>query len=101
MHGGQLRKSEELYTIDPTAWAVREDQLKETRDRKELMFLSRFLLNLNQAKIERVVDLIALRVLELRYAKSEGGSWEKAAAVSLAPSGLPSTAAVPDAAFAL
>ena len=101
LHGGELRRSEDLYTTDPTTWAAREDSIKDTRDRKELMFLTSLLLHLNKMKLERVVDLVAMRIRELRYAKSSGGSWEKAEPISLAPSGLPSTTAVPDAAFAL
>ena len=101
VHGGAVTKSEELYAVDPTVWAARETSLKDTRDVKELMLLTHLLLLCNQRKVERLVDVVAMRIRELKFAKSQGQSWEKAEVVALTPNSLPGTAPVPDLAMAL
>ena len=98
---GGFTKSEDFHSTDPTVWAAREASLKDTRDIKELMFLSHLLLLCNQRKLERLFDALAMRSRELRFAKSAGQSWEKAEVVGLLPNGLPGTAPVPDLAMAL
>ena len=101
VHGGQAEKQDHLYSVDPTVWASRESHLKDTRDIKEMLLLTHLLMLLNQKKIERIADVIAMRVRELRFAKTAGQSWEKAEVVSLTPSSLPGTTAVPDLAMSL
>ena len=101
LHGGVAGTTTDLYGVDPTVWASRETLLKDTRDVKELGFLTHLLLLLNQKRVERLADVLAMRIRELRFAKSAGQSWEKAEVISLLPSGLPGTAPVPDLALSL
>ena len=75
--------------------------MKDTRDVRELGLLTHLLLLLNQRKVERVADVLAMRIRELRFAKSQGQSWEKAEVVALTPSALPGTTPVPDLAMSL
>ena len=101
MSGGSARTHGEMMDTDPTFWSQRDNALKEPRDLKELAFLCQALLALNQNNLARVCDMVVMRIRELRYAKSSGQSWDSAAVLSLVPNALPSTAPVPDAAFAL
>ena len=101
MGSGMTERSRDLYRADPTAWAAKDGGLKDPRDVKEFAWLTQLLLLLNQRRMERVADLLAMRIRELRFAKSAGNSWEKAEVLSLVPNSLPSTAPVPDAGMAL
>ena len=75
--------------------------LKDIRDKNEVLMLSKLLATLAANRIPGAADLMAQRIREVRAAKSQGGSWERAAAVSLLPSSAPSSTLVPDGAMHL
>ena len=63
--------------------------------------LSRLVVELGAARYQACIDLICMRIRELRLAKREGGSWEKASALSLMPGPHGAQASIPDQAFTL
>ena len=68
--------------------------LKEIRDLREVQRLSKLVAQLNA---NRLLDLACQRIREIMLAKKSGGSWEKAALVSLLPSDQASmSSALPD-----
>ena len=96
------RNSDELRDTDPSGWASTQSDLKDTRDQKELLFLMRVLHDMAQGRLQAVADLLVMRARELRFAKSAGGSWEKAAVLSLiGNTSLAANAPVPDGGMAL
>ena len=103
MNAGIPSDSTEIREVDFTSWANNPalTELKDTRDQKELLFLGRILSEIGMKRIPQVADLIAMRVREMRAAKRDGGSWDKAAAISLMPGTMASNAALPDSAFSL
>lgn len=100
-HGSAPEDSDQLRAVDPTAWTSTGAEMKDIRDQKELHFLSQILGQMSSGKYEQVADLVAQRVREVRSAKAAGGSWDKAAAVSLMPQPLPGNTPLPDGAFVL
>eukprot|EP00974_Lingulodinium_polyedra_P124865 11192296-Lingulodinium_polyedra.AAC.1 len=91
----------ELAETDASAWAAALQDLKDVRDQKEVAFLTKAFADLSQGRLAALADLLAMRIREIRTAKTAGGSWDKAAVVSLLPQSLPSNTPVPDAALAL
>ena len=91
---GAPRRSSDFYKVD-------QGTLKELRDQREVLVLSRLLAELNHNRMAQAVDVIALRLREILMAKASGGSWEKAAVVSPLPSGSAGAASIPDGAFTL
>ena len=91
----------ELRNTDVASWALKDGALKDVRDQKELMLLARILSELAHDRLPQLVDIIAMRVRELRAAKAEGGSWDKAGVLSLQPGPYPAAASLPDGAFSL
>ena len=99
--GGTPTESKELSSTDLMMWAQKDGVLKDTRDTKELAFLAHLVTLLNQKRIERLADVVAMRIRELRFAKASGQSWEKAEVLSLVGSSVPSSTLVPDPGLAL
>ena len=93
--------SKDLLDTDPTGWAATMCDLKDVRDLKEVQFLAKLLSDLNANRLPEAVDLLAMRIREIRMAKMAGGSWEKANAVSLMPSTATVTTALPDGCMSL
>lgn len=93
--------SSELRETDPTAWAMTQADLKEVRDLCEVQLLSRLLMDINSDRLASAVDLLVMRIREIRMAKAQGGTWEKAGAISLMPSSVPVSVALPDGAMSL
>ena len=93
--------TEQLRDTDPCSWATSHSELKDVRDLKEVQLLSKLLMNLNTNKLAEAVDLLVMRIREIRTAKGAGGSWEKAAAISLMPSAVTVSTALPDGSMVL
>jgi len=92
----------ELTSIDATHWAATMSELKDVRDVKEVMFLSKILSELSHDRLPQVADLLAMRIREIRMAKRDSGSsWDKAGVISLLPGPFAANAPVPDGAFHL
>ena len=91
----------DLSAIDVSSWIAQSAEFKEVRDQREVQHLSRILAELGADRQGAAVDLIVQRLREVRFAKSAGQSWEKAAPISLLPSGSSASTALPDVAFAL
>ena len=101
LHRGPPQSTKDLLQVDVGSWAQTGSGLKEIRDLKEVVTLSRILMELNTKSFSKAADLCAQRIKEIRFAKSTGQSWEKAEVISLLPTALPSTSPVPDGAMAL
>ena len=84
---------------DPTSWATMYTGLKELRDQKEVLFLSKLIAELGAKRSAVAADMAAQRVREILLAKKDNGSWEKASVLSLTSTGLPAGQALPDTAF--
>eukprot|EP00974_Lingulodinium_polyedra_P057187 5502431-Lingulodinium_polyedra.AAC.1 len=82
---GAPEHSDALRRVDLSAWAATCSELKDIRDLKEVQLLSRLMVDIGEDRLPQAMDLAAQRVREIRLAKSQGGSWEKAAAVTLMP----------------
>ena len=93
----------ELAKTDLCSWAssAAHTGLKDTRDSKEMLFLAKLMTELGGARLPQAMDCVAHRVRELRLAKIDQGTWEKAGVVSLMQQSLASNAPLPDAAFVL
>ena len=98
---GLPASSTELMATDPGAWAARDGAMKDVRDQKELMLLSRVLVDLAHDRLPQLADVVTTRIRELRAAKADGSSWEKAGALSLQPGPYSGSAQLPEAAFHL
>ena len=93
----------ELYRTDVAAWAMSPlgPGLKDLRDIREVQVLGQVLTHLTSQRIPQAVDLMAHRIREIRAAKAPGGSWDKAAPISLLPGEVSSSAVMPDSAMTL
>ena len=91
-----------IFTRDPSQWVVAMSGLKEVRDVLDATFLSQPLIEFNKENLERITDLIAMRICEVRQAKAPGNSREKAEALSpTAGTGASSQTQMSDGAFIL
>ena len=97
---GEPRSGKELLETDAASW-IPVSGLKEVRDLREATVLCRILTELTHRRPEKAADIIAMRLREIRFAKTASSSWEKAEAVSLMPGTTPGTAPVPDLAMGL
>ena len=97
---GEPRNAKELLETDVGAW-VPVSGLKEVRDVREAAVLCRILTELTHKRTEKAANIIAMRLRELRFAKSSGSSWEKAEVCSLLPGSVSGTTPLPEAAMAL
>ena len=93
--------STQLRETDASHWALVMSNLKDVRDQKELLFLPKLLKDIGGSRLPAAADLICMRIRELRQAKAEGGSWEKASVLSLMPGNHPASAPLADGAFTL
>eukprot|EP00974_Lingulodinium_polyedra_P067270 6512064-Lingulodinium_polyedra.AAC.1 len=75
--------------------------VKDVRDLRECHLLGQLLSHLGRGRQAEAADLIAMRIREVRMAKRDGGSWEKAGVLSLLPGGHAGTAVIPDGALVL
>ena len=73
--------------------------LKDVRDVRACHLLGYLLMQMGRGRFSQAADVIAMRVREIRMAKKDGGSWEKASVCSLLPGTHPGTAVVPDGAM--
>ena len=92
-----------LTDTDPSTWAAPDQTLKDVRDTKESQLISKVMGEVSRDRIPQALDLLTMRLREIRMAKGQGGSWEKVAALSLVPGegGVPVTQALPDGAMEL
>ena len=96
------KTSDQLRDTDCASWAALQSELKDVRDQKEMQYLAKLFWDLSQGRTVQIADALAMRMRELRYAKSSGGSWDKAAVLTLrGNTALPSNAPIPDGAMAL
>ena len=93
--------SAELLRTDVVGWSERHSGVKDVRDQREIQFLGRILQDLGTDRLPQLADLLALRIREIRAAKGEGGSWEKAGVMSLLPGPYAANAPLADGAFHL
>lgn len=93
--------TEELRLTDVASWSTAHASLTDVKDQKEVAFLSRVLADLGQGRLPELADLVAMRIREVRAAKGEQGSWDKAGVLSLQPGPYAAGAPIPDAAFHL
>ena len=84
---GRLTKSSQLREANVVAWASQHSGLTEIRDVREVLTLSEAMDSINRKEISRAMDILAQRILAIQCAKRKGGSWEKAEAIELIPSG--------------
>ena len=75
--------------------------MKEVRDVKEVQLLGNIISLLGDGKYEEVVDLAAMRIREIRFAKAQGSRWEKAASQNLMSSSVAVNTSLPDGALGL
>ena len=87
--------------MDTTGWAATMCDLKDFRDLKEVHFLAKLFADVDADRLPQAMDMLAMRIREIRMAKVAGGSWEKAGAVSLMLSTVTVTTALPDGCVAL
>jgi hypothetical protein len=93
-----------MTKTDFVSWASNPmcHDLTEVRDIKEIQFLARVLAEIGNDATPRAADLIAMRIREIRAAKRKDGvGWDKAATISLMPSGVAPNAPLPDTTFSL
>ena len=85
LNGSMPQTTDDLLNTDVTAWAANPiyTEVKDVRDQKELVFLSKCLNELSSDRLPALADMIVQRVREVRVAKKDGSSWDKAAGVSL------------------
>jgi hypothetical protein len=98
---GSVTKTDDLYTSDPQLWATTMSGLKEIRDVREVQILCRLIVDMNYGRHARAMDTMTMRIREIKAAKSQGSSWEKALVMSLLSSDLPNTTSFPDNGLAL
>ena len=101
LHKEPAADSRDALTTDPTVWAQSMTDLKDVRDIKEIQFLAKLLGDISTGRLPEAVDLLTMRIREVRAAKQAGGSWEKASAISLQAQAVPANQALPDGAFVL
>ena len=70
--------TDELLDTDATGWSATMCNLKDLRDLKEVQFLTKLFADVNADRLPQAMDLLAMRIREIRMAKTAGGSWEKA-----------------------
>ena len=95
--------SHQLIRTDTSVWSTTPsmNELKELRHQKEVQFLGKLMMDLAEERLPQVLDAVVMRVREIRTAKAAGGSWDKAATISLMPSTAPVSTVLPDGALAL
>ena len=76
-------------------------ELKGVRDVREASRLGFLLSELGKGRTAQCADILAMRLRELRLAKKDGGSWERASVPSLLPTTHPANAPLADGAFVL
>eukprot|EP00929_Paragymnodinium_shiwhaense_P069373 TRINITY_DN34998_c0_g1_i4.p1 TRINITY_DN34998_c0_g1~~TRINITY_DN34998_c0_g1_i4.p1 ORF type:complete len:512 (+),score=110.49 TRINITY_DN34998_c0_g1_i4:32-1567(+) len=99
--GSAAKDTKELAQTDPALWVGQSNAFKDARDSKEAMFLSKLLVEMGRSNISLAADLVAQRFRELRLAKRDGMTWDKASAISLMPSVQTTAAQIPEGAFSL
>jgi hypothetical protein len=99
MGGDPPKDSKQLKKVDTSTWVTMSSGLKEIRDQREVAFLAKILTELGHDRLDIAADLLAQRMREVLAAKKDGGSWEKAAVLSLLPSSHGGQALIPDGAF--
>ena len=95
------KDSGELVHTDVAGWVSLHSERKDVRDQKEVAFLGRVLQDMAMDRLPQLADVVAMRIREIRAAKKEGGTWEKANVVSLLPGSHAGNAPVVDGAFTL
>jgi hypothetical protein len=98
---GSVVKTGDLYSVDPQLWATSMSGLKEIRDIREVQLLCRLIVDLNNGRHSRAMDTMTMRIREIKAAKSQGSSWEKASVLSLLSSDIPNSTSLPDNGLAL
>ena len=84
---GSMTKSSQLREANVVQWATQHSGLSEIRDVREVLTLAECMDSINRREISRAMDVLAQRILAVQQAKRKGGSWEKAEAIELVPSG--------------
>ena len=84
---GLPKDSHALRDVDVIRWASDFSGLKELRDQREVRTLSHVVARLNANNLQEAIDICSQRIKAICMAKAPKGSWEKAAAVELIPTG--------------
>ena len=96
------KDTKDLARTDVASWAgSSSNDIKDLRDVKEVMLLGKLMMMIGEGKTSEAVDTMAMRIREVRMAKAPGGSWEKAAALSLLATSVPVNTSLPDGALTL
>ena len=96
-----VAKTGDLYSVDPQLWASTMSGLKEIRDIRKVQILCRLIVDMNNGRHARAMDTMTMRIREIKAAKSQGSSWEKASVLSLLSSDIPNSTSLPDNGLAL
>ena len=84
---GRVTKTSQLREASVVSWATQHAGLTEIRDIREVLTLAEAMDSINRREIARAMDILAQRILAVQQAKRKGGSWDKAEAIELIPSG--------------
>ena len=84
---GRVTKTSQLREASVVSWATQHAGLTEIRDIREVLTLAEAMDSINRKEIARAMDILAQRILAVQQAKRKGGSWDKAEAIELIPSG--------------
>ena len=95
------RDSRGPAVTDPWMWALTGTELQELRDQREAQLPCKIFHGDSIDRVPPAMDLLVQRLRELKMAKGVGGSWEKAAAVSLQAGSVPAATSLPDGAMVL
>ncbi len=83
---GLLRRTKQLREASVVQWASQCAGLTEVRDIREVLTLAQVMDHVNRDELAQAMDVLAQRVIAIQT-KRKGGSWEKAEALELIPSG--------------
>ena len=86
------KKTKDLRSHNLVEWAAMHYMVSEKRDQKELATLCLAMDCINVGKLATTMDVLSQRVNAIQVAKSQGGSWDKAARIELTlPTGAATT----------
>ena len=85
---GVVEDSKQMRQADVAQWVSQFSCLSETRNVRESLTLAQVMNHINRKQLAQAMDVMSQRLLAVQAAKvKKGGSWEKAAAIELVPSG--------------
>ena len=85
---GVVSNSKQMREVDVAQWMHQFSGLSDTRDVRESLTLAQAMNHINRRQLSQAMDVMRQRLLAVHAARvKKGGSWEKAAAIELVPSG--------------